>query len=73
MWPSSLVYLPEPGRRRFVELMAELPAVRVWAEGPGVVPDLDARLGRAPISDGAVFLLGWTAAGAVLLQQGWEW
>jgi hypothetical protein len=55
---ATLVYLPEAGRRRFAELMAGLRAVWISAEGPGVVPGLDARLGRAPVSGGAVFLLG---------------
>jgi hypothetical protein len=55
---ATLVYLPEAGRRRFAELMAGLPAVWISAEGPGVVPGLDAWLGRAPVADGAVFLLG---------------
>jgi hypothetical protein len=41
---AALVYLPEPGRQRFAELMAELPAVWISAEGPGVVPALAAAL-----------------------------
>jgi hypothetical protein len=46
---ATLVYLPEPGRQRFAELMANLPAVWIWAEGPGVVlppPERLRRLGQ---------------------------
>ena len=55
---ATLVYLPEPGRRRFAELMAELSAVWVSVEGPGVVPALAAGLGPGPAPDRVVFLLG---------------
>jgi hypothetical protein len=55
---ATLVYLPEPGRRRFAELMAELPAIWVSVEGPGVVPTLTAGLGPGPVPDRAVFLIG---------------
>ena len=55
---AALVYLPPPDRRRFAALMAELPAVWLSAEGPGVVPALAARLGRAPTPDPAAFLVG---------------
>jgi hypothetical protein len=55
---AVLVYLPEAGRRRFAELMAELPAVWIWAEGPGVVASLESSLGPLRPPDEAVFLLG---------------
>jgi hypothetical protein len=55
---AVLVYLSEAGRRQFAELMAELPVVWISAEGPGVVPGLEAKLGRSGAPDGAVFLLG---------------
>ena len=55
---AALVYLPPPDRRRFAALMAELPAVWLSAEGPGVVPALAARLDRAPTPDPAAFLVG---------------
>jgi hypothetical protein len=55
---ATLVYLPEPGRRRFLELMAGLPAVWLSAEGPGVVPALPADLAPGQAPDRAVFLLG---------------
>jgi hypothetical protein len=55
---ATLVYLPEPGRQRFAELMADLPAVWIWAEGPGVVSGLDAQPDRFRTSDQAVFMLG---------------
>jgi hypothetical protein len=43
---AVLVYLPESGRQRFAELMAELPVVWISAEGPGVIPLLEAHLDR---------------------------
>jgi hypothetical protein len=55
---AALVYLPEPGRQRFVELMAELPAVWISAEGPGVVPALAATPEPGQAAEQAVFLLG---------------
>ena len=55
---ATLVYLPEAGRRRFAELMAELPAVWIWAEGPGVVRQPPERLHHIPEPDQAAFLLG---------------
>jgi hypothetical protein len=55
---AVLVYLPPAGRRRFEALMAELPVVWLSAEGPGVVPALEARLGRAPMPGRSVFLVG---------------
>jgi hypothetical protein len=55
---AALVYLPEPGRQRFAELMAELPVVWISAEGPGVVPALAAGLEPGQTSEQAVFLLG---------------
>lgn len=55
---ATLVYLPEPGRQRFAELMADLPATWIWAEGPGVVSGLDALLDRSMTANQAVFLLG---------------
>jgi hypothetical protein len=55
---AAVVYLPEPGRQRFAELMAELPAVWISAEGPGVVPALAAGLEPGQTSEHAVFLLG---------------
>jgi hypothetical protein len=55
---AVLVYLPQPRRQRFAELMAQLPAVWISAEGPGVIPPLEARLDRARAPDRAVFLLG---------------
>jgi hypothetical protein len=55
---AVLVYLPESGRQRFAELMAELPVVWISAEGPGVIPLLEARLDRGRAPAGAVFLLG---------------
>jgi hypothetical protein len=53
---AALVYLPAAGRRRFAELMGELPAVWVWAEGPGVVWSRRSSLADPP--EQAVFLLG---------------
>jgi hypothetical protein len=38
--------------------MAQLPAVWISAEGPGVVPPLEAHLDRARVPNGAVFLVG---------------
>ena len=55
---AALVYVPEPGRRRFAELMARLPAVWISAEGPGVVPALAAGPGPGQAPERAVFLLG---------------
>jgi hypothetical protein len=55
---AVLVYLPQQGRRRFAELMAELPVVWISAEEPGVIPPLEAQLDRARAPSGAVFLLG---------------
>jgi hypothetical protein len=55
---AVLVYLPQPRRQRFAELMAQLPAVWISAEGPGVIPPLEARLDRSQALDRAVFLLG---------------
>jgi hypothetical protein len=55
---AVLVYLPQAGRQRFAELMAELPAVWISTEGPGVIPPLETRLDRARAPAGAVFLLG---------------
>ena len=55
---AALVYLPEPGRQRFAELMAQLPAVWISAEGPGVVPVLAAALEPGQAAERAVFLLG---------------
>jgi hypothetical protein len=55
---ATLVYLPEVGRRRFTELMAELPAVWIWAEGLGVVRQPPERLPHVPEPDQAAFLLG---------------
>jgi hypothetical protein len=55
---ATLVYLPEPGRQRFAELMADLPAVWIWAEGPGVVLPPPERLHAIPEPDHARFLLG---------------
>jgi hypothetical protein len=55
---ATLVYLPEPDRRRFAELVAGLPAVWISAEGLGVVPALPAGLAPGEASDRAVFLLG---------------
>jgi hypothetical protein len=55
---AALVYLPEPGRHRFAELMAELPVVWISAEGPGVVPALAAGLEPGQAPERAVFLLG---------------
>jgi hypothetical protein len=55
---AALVYLSPEGRRRFAALMAELPAVWLSAEGPGVVPGLEAGLDQARMPDRAVFLLG---------------
>lgn len=54
---AALVYLPEAGRQRFAELMAELPAVWVSAEGPGVVASLRSSLAESP-PEQAVFLVG---------------
>jgi hypothetical protein len=55
---AVLAYLPPSGRQRFAELMAELPAVWISAEGPGVIPPLTTQLDRVPAPDRAVFLLG---------------
>jgi hypothetical protein len=55
---AALVYVSEPGRRRFAELMAKLPAVWISAEGPGVVPALAAGLAPGQAPERAVFLLG---------------
>lgn len=55
---ATLVYLPEPGRQQFAELMADLPAVWIWAEGPGVVSGLDAQPDRFRTADQAVLMLG---------------
>jgi hypothetical protein len=55
---AVLVYLPQPGRQRFAELMAQLPAVWISAEGPGVVPALAAALEPGQAPERAVFLLG---------------
>jgi hypothetical protein len=55
---AALVYVSEPGRQRFAELMAELPAVWISAEGPGVVPALAAGLEPGQAQQRAVFLLG---------------
>jgi hypothetical protein len=55
---AVLVYLGPSGRQRFAEPMTELPAVWISAEGPGVIPPLQARLDRSPAPDRAVFLLG---------------
>jgi hypothetical protein len=55
---AALVYVPEPGRQRFAELMAKLPAIWVSAEGPGVVPALAAALEPGQAPERAVFLLG---------------
>jgi hypothetical protein len=55
---AVLVYLPEPGRQRFAELMAELPATWIWAEGPGVVMQPPECLNPIPEPGRAVFLLG---------------
>jgi hypothetical protein len=55
---AVLVYLPGPGRQRFAELMADLPAVWIWAEGPGVVLQPPERLHRIPEPDQARFLFG---------------
>jgi hypothetical protein len=55
---AVLVYLPHQDRRRFAELMAQLPAVWISAEGPGVIPPLEAHLDRARVPNGAVFLVG---------------
>ena len=55
---AVLVYLPDQGRRRFAELMAELPVVWISAEGPGVIPPLETPLDRSRAPAGAVFLLG---------------
>jgi hypothetical protein len=55
---ATLVYLPEAGRRRFVELTAKLPAVWIWAEGPGVVLQPPERLPPTSEPDAAAFLLG---------------
>jgi hypothetical protein len=55
---AVLAYLPPPHRRRFAELMAELPAVWISAEGAGVIEPLQAQLGPARAPTGAAFLLG---------------
>jgi hypothetical protein len=55
---AALVYVSEPGRQRFAELMAELPVVWISAEGPGVVPALATRLEPGQAAERAVFLLG---------------
>jgi len=55
---ATLVYLPEPDRQQFAELMADLPAVWIWAEGPGVVSPPPQRLPAVPKPDQAWFLLG---------------
>jgi hypothetical protein len=55
---AVLVYLPDQGRRRFAALMAALPVVWISAEGPGVIPALEAQLDRARAPARAVFLLG---------------
>jgi hypothetical protein len=55
---AALVYVPEPGRQRFAELMATLPAVWISAEGLGVVPALAAGLESGQAPERAVFLLG---------------
>jgi hypothetical protein len=55
---ATLVYLPEPGRQRFAQLMAELPAAWIWVEGPGVVMQPPEPLHSIRQPDQAVFLLG---------------
>jgi hypothetical protein len=55
---ATLVYLPELGRQRFAQLMADLPAFWIWAEGPGVVLPPPKRLPAFPEPDQARFLLG---------------
>jgi hypothetical protein len=55
---AALVYLSEPGRQRFAELMTKLPVVWISAEGPGVVPTLAAALEPVQAPERAVFLLG---------------
>ena len=55
---AALVYVSEPGRQRFAELMATLPAVWISAEGPGVVPALAAGLKPGQSPERAEFLLG---------------
>jgi hypothetical protein len=55
---AALVYVPESGRQRFAKLMAELPAVWISAEGPGVVPALASALEPGQAPERAVFLLG---------------
>jgi hypothetical protein len=55
---ATLAYLEPAGRRRFATLMAGLPAVWLSAEGPGAIPDLDARLDPAAAAGQALFLLG---------------
>jgi hypothetical protein len=55
---AVLVYLPKAARRRFAELMAQLPAVWIWAEGPGVVLRAPERLHRTRELDQGAFLVG---------------
>ncbi len=55
---ATLIYLSELGRRRFAQLMAELPGTWIWAEGPGVVMQPPERPYRVPHPERAVFFLG---------------
>ncbi len=55
---ATLVYLSELGRQRFAQLVAELPATWIWAEGPGVVMQPPERPRCVPRPDQAVFFLG---------------
>ncbi|SDJ59159.1 hypothetical protein SAMN05421874_102334 [Nonomuraea maritima] len=54
---AVLPYVPQPERDRFAETMRALPARWISNEAPIVLPDVAARLTRAPSADGSAFVL----------------